>query len=461
MSSNGGMPMEALSIRLDGMETLNASPKASFGAESFKSGESTFSLVLDNVLKATDGVQKPVELTKPQEKQPESTTRDVSASADDSKLKQMVSESDKTEVTEASNKAAETENLNEETTTVSEAKETKEQKAVLAADNSEKAETEETLLLANSAEESAETVTVKKDSKDSLVKIVTESVFIQDESTEEVANSLSVQNELEELSEKTIKKTGKTNESASLFANIQAEKANNPAKIEETLASDVHVQSIVAKKQEAPLIEVIDERTQFGSDVEKSSGLVSNVAYDGNGTAEMTLNLAESQGQNVAQIQDGANVQESSKSSFASMLSTEIRNNAGEFVKTGLITLRDNKSGTINLVLHPEELGNVKIKLELSDKLITGRIIVSSEEAYGAFKNNIESLRQAFLNSGFESAGLELSWSGSDESNNRHNDSENGKNPHGFDYTDSMPLAAGAEDMPDGYFGLTSVNVVI
>ena len=117
--------MEALSIRLDGMETLNASPKASFGAESFKSGESTFSLVLDNVLKATDGVQKPVELTKPQEKQPESTTRDVSASADDSKLKQMVSESDKTEVTEASNKAAETENLNEETTTVSKQKKQK------------------------------------------------------------------------------------------------------------------------------------------------------------------------------------------------------------------------------------------------------------------------------------------------------------------------------------------------
>ena len=69
----------------------------------------------------------------------------------------------------------------------------------------------------------------------------------------------------------------------------------------------------------------------------------------------MQLNLANPQGQDVAQIQDGVPVQEGAKSAFASMLSTEIRNNAGEFVKTGLITLRDNKSGTINLVLHPEE----------------------------------------------------------------------------------------------------------
>ena len=113
------------------------------------------------------------------------------------------------------------------------------------------------------------------------------------------------------------------------------------------------------------------------------------------------------------------------------------------------------------MVLHPEELGNVKIKLELSDKLITGKIIVSSEEAYSAFKNNIESLRQAFLSSGFENAGFELAWNGSGESQGRQDEAEQGKNPRGLDYADSMPLAAGAEDMPDGYFGLTSVNMVV
>jgi flagellar hook-length control protein FliK len=220
------------------------------------------------------------------------------------------------------------------------------------------------------------------------------------------------------------------------------------------------VHSAAAKKQEAPLIEVIDERTQPASE-NKSGGMVTSVSYDENGTAEMQLNLANPQAQDLAQVQEGVPVQEGSKATFASMLSTEIRNNAGEFVKTGLITLRDNKSGTINLVLHPEELGNVKIKLELSDKLITGKIIVSSEEAYSAFKNNIESLRQAFLSSGFDSAGFELAWSGSGESEGRHGDAEQGKNPRGLDYADSMPLAAGAEDMADGYFGLTSVNMVV
>ena len=87
--------MEALSIRLDGMETLAASSKGSLGLRNSMQGESNFSLVLNNAIKATDGVQKPVEFTKPQEKQPEKVAeRTENVNADDSKLKQIVSESD-------------------------------------------------------------------------------------------------------------------------------------------------------------------------------------------------------------------------------------------------------------------------------------------------------------------------------------------------------------------------------
>ncbi len=457
--------MEALSIRLDGMETLAASSKGSLGLRNSMQGESNFSLVLNNAIKATDGVQKPVEFTKPQEKQPEKVAeRTENVNADDSKLKQIVSESDKSETKETSDNVSKTENAADEKAAVAEETEVKEESAVLAAEDSEAVEAEEVLALAENLQtEADETKIVAKDSEDSknsLMENVMESVLLHDESAEEVADSLDESSEIEGLSKKTAKKSDKTKENASLFANVLSEKTNDPAKIEENLSEDILVQSAGAKKQEAPLIEVIDERTFAANDSEESSGLVSNVTFDDGGTAEMTLNLADTQAQNVAQIKDGVPLQEGSKSAFASMLSTEIKNNAGEFVKTGLITLRDNKSGTINLVLHPEELGNVKIKLELSDKLITGKIIVSSEEAYGAFKNNIENLRQAFLNSGFETAGFELAWSGSGEGNG-HKGAEQGKNPHGIDYADSMPLAAGAEDMGDEYFGLTSVNVIV
>ena len=79
------------------------------------------------------------------------------------------------------------------------------------------------------------------------------------------------------------------------------------------------------------------------------------------------------------------------------MLSNQIQNNATEFVKTGSIILRDNNSGTINLVLHPEELGNVKISLEMNDKLVSARITVASEEAYQAFKESISSLNPGLM----------------------------------------------------------------
>ena len=48
----------------------------------------------------------------------------------------------------------------------------------------------------------------------------------------------------------------------------------------------------------------------------------------------------------------------------------------------------------------------------MNDKNISGRIIVSSQEAFNAFKETAESLKQAFVESGFESAGLELSMAG-------------------------------------------------
>jgi flagellar hook-length control protein FliK len=109
--------------------------------------------------------------------------------------------------------------------------------------------------------------------------------------------------------------------------------------------------------------------------------------------------------------------------SFASMLSQELRGNAADLVKTGSIVLRNNNEGLIRLTLHPESLGNVKISLELSDdKRISGKIVVSSREAYEAFNENLDGLSKAFVDGGFESAGFDLSWSGQDSSGNGRND---------------------------------------
>ena len=98
-----------------------------------------------------------------------------------------------------------------------------------------------------------------------------------------------------------------------------------------------------------------------------------------------------------------------SGSTFQQMLSQQIQYNAPEFAKAGNIILRDNSSGSINMILKPENLGNVKISLELSDKIINGQIVVHSKEAFEAFKQNLDTLRQAFRESGFDNANFNLS----------------------------------------------------
>ena len=99
-------------------------------------------------------------------------------------------------------------------------------------------------------------------------------------------------------------------------------------------------------------------------------------------------------------------------SNFQAMLTNQLQNNAQEFVRAGSIVLKDNNMGSINLILHPESLGNVKINLQLTDKIIAGHITVASKEAFNAFQESLGSLKEAFTQNGFDTASFDLSWSG-------------------------------------------------
>lgn len=98
---------------------------------------------------------------------------------------------------------------------------------------------------------------------------------------------------------------------------------------------------------------------------------------------------------------------------FTSMLSEQIQQQATELVKAGTLVLQDGNKGTINLILHPEHLGNVKISLKVSENVLSGKIMVASEEAYNAFKANIAALKTAFNDQGFDTTNLDLSMSNS------------------------------------------------
>lgn len=130
------------------------------------------------------------------------------------------------------------------------------------------------------------------------------------------------------------------------------------------------------------------------------------------GGIELTMDLNAQGEKNILSLDSQS--ASADGSNFQTMLKNQITQNAGEFVRAGNIVLRDNDSGTINLVLHPESLGNVKIGLELSGKMVTGHIVVASREAFNAFGDGADVLRNAFIQGGFEDAKFDVSFAGSE-----------------------------------------------
>ncbi len=122
----------------------------------------------------------------------------------------------------------------------------------------------------------------------------------------------------------------------------------------------------------------------------------------------LSLSLSQEASKNILSTDN--QTASASGSTFQQMLTQQIQANVPDFVKAGNIVLHDNNTGSINMVLKPESLGNVKINLHLSDNVITGQITVNSKEAFEAFKQNLDTLKQAFQDSGFDNANLSLSY---------------------------------------------------
>lgn len=214
-----------------------------------------------------------------------------------------------------------------------------------------------------------------------------------------------------------------------------------------------------------------DERTKASHSAEdKKQNLSASIRYDGKGNAQADLffNAPDASKAGTAfpaGVKDGilssrAPEQAQAQARFTSMLSAEIRANAADLVKAGSIVLRDGNKGTINLTLHPEELGNVKIRLQISDNILTGRITVASEEAYNAFKSNIAALTEAFASNGFDTAGFDLSWSG--QNDGRHDGNADTRNPFAFRYDEQTAFAVEDNDSEAlfRYDARPSVNLI-
>jgi hypothetical protein len=122
---------------------------------------------------------------------------------------------------------------------------------------------------------------------------------------------------------------------------------------------------------------------------------------------DMVVEL-RSGGRNREQAEFGR--EKTASQAFGDILARELHQNLnGDIVRQASIMVRDGESGTIRLSLRPESLGTVKIRLEMAENKITGHILVESTEALRAFEREIHSLEQAFRDSGFDGAHLDMS----------------------------------------------------
>jgi hypothetical protein len=96
-----------------------------------------------------------------------------------------------------------------------------------------------------------------------------------------------------------------------------------------------------------------------------------------------------------------------------------LREMAGsELMRATGIILRDG-GGEIRLVLKPESLGSIRIRMNLVDNAIEGRIIVENPAVKQVLDGSLDSLARALTAQGFQSASLEVAVGGQGSDNGR------------------------------------------
>ncbi len=366
-----------------------------------------------------------------------------------------ISDSDKAENTEKSEKTSdnqvkdqnESEKVSEKTVEKTESDENKDNKISEKTDSKGKSVINSETETKKSVEDKKTGKADSKDTKDSKNKKLSDKDFSRFEEIAKTAESednsaklagavqntiKSEENEIKlsdneiEVSENAI-----NTDSSAQFAlnNIQTEESSSDTEFDFSGNQDKAKNQFTLDKDGKITVE--DQRTKEVAETDntkKSALKTSEIKLANENTAVMSVELNPNAEADVLSL--NTQTAASNGSNFQAMLSNQLQNVAPEFVKAGNLVLKDNNQGTINLVLHPDDIGNVKIHFSLDGKTLSGHITVATKEALQVFKDNSETLREAFIKSGFDAASFDVAMNNGSMANQNmgFNGQDDGRN---------------------------------
>lgn len=251
---------------------------------------------------------------------------------------------------------------------------------------------------------------------------------------------------------------GQRNLSARVMKAENGDSRENKVESSETRKKD--------KRKERLEIELYDHRTGGTAPSPESAGLQKPegpASGDRKAVAEADLVVNLRAGNAERGAEDAPRPGAATGTSFSDALARELRENANaDIVKHASLVLKDGGEGLLRLSLKPDTLGAVKIRLEMADNRIAGRILVESDEALKAFEKELASLEQAFRDGGFDGASLELAVS----SNGARGGGERGGEGKGAFFSERLASTYDASVVPvDGASASSSseslVNVLV
>lgn len=220
---------------------------------------------------------------------------------------------------------------------------------------------------------------------------------------EQIANAMPVENLVK------LDSSAKTEKSETLEVNTDKLTLNVDEDLSLENSQSYEKVSVLDKDGKIIVKDYRTENTE-NQDLSKDKKNFNNeVQFDNENTATITMDLASNNAEaNVLSL--NSQTAASNGSDFQAMLNNQIQTSVPDMVKAGSIILKNNDKGSINLVLHPDDIGNVKINLSMDGKTVSGHIIVQTKEAMAMFKENAQDLRNEFIKNGFDVANFDVSY---------------------------------------------------